>query len=113
MPGGGPGQLEGASADLRVRADVGVQRGRRLEFEVDGEPVVAFEGETVAAALLAHGIRILRTTAAGETRGLFCGTGVCYDCLMVIDGRPSRRACMEPARDGMEVRTQAGPGESP
>jgi predicted molibdopterin-dependent oxidoreductase YjgC len=74
--------------------------------------VAAFEGETVAAALTASGIRVLRTTARGQTRGVFCGMGTCYDCLMIIDGQPSRRACMEPARDGMEVRTQSGAGDA-
>ena len=62
----------------------------------DGQPLEAFKGETVAAALTAAGVRVLRTTAGGETRGVFCGMGICYDCLMVIDDQPSRRACMVP-----------------
>lgn len=96
---------------MRVRIDVGIERGRQIELDVDGEPVVAYEGETVAAALLAAGIRILRVTAvSGETRGMFCGMGACYDCLMSIDGRPSRRACTVLARDGMRVRRQVGSG---
>ncbi len=99
-------------ADLRVRVDVGAARGRAVRLEVDGRSVPAFEGESVAAALTANGVRVLRFTATGEERGLFCGMGTCYDCLMVIDGQPSRRACTEPVRDGMVVRTQTGAGET-
>jgi len=100
-------------ADLRVRVDMGVERGRPIQLDFDGERVGAFEGETIAAALTAAGVRVMRTTANGEARGVFCGMGTCYDCLVIIDGQPSRRACMEPVRDGMEVRTQAGAGETP
>jgi predicted molibdopterin-dependent oxidoreductase YjgC len=107
------GAKDRAGEDLRVSADLGVTRGRPIQLEFDGEPVGAFEGETVAAALTAAGVRVLRTTASGDARGVFCGMGTCYDCLMVIDGQPSRRACMEPVRDGMEVRTQTGAGEAP
>lgn len=97
---------------LRVPVKAGVERGRKLSFLFDGQPIVAFEGETVAAALLAAGRRVLRTTAYTHTaRGVFCGMGVCFDCLVVIDGAPSRRACVTFVRDGMSVETQAGFGD--
>ncbi len=51
----------------------------------------------------------LRTTAGGEPRGVFCGMGVCFDCLVVVDGVPSTRACVTWVRDGMAVATQVGP----
>jgi predicted molibdopterin-dependent oxidoreductase YjgC len=96
---------------LRVAVKAGVERGRRLRLTFDGEAVTAFEGETVAAALMAAGKRVLRITAVTETpRGVFCGMGVCFDCLVVIDGEPSRRACMTFAADGMRVETQIGFG---
>jgi aerobic-type carbon monoxide dehydrogenase small subunit (CoxS/CutS family) len=41
---------------------------------------------------------------------LFCGIGVCFDCLVVADGRPNQRACLLPARPGLEVTTQEGTG---
>ena len=89
----------------------GVERGRPLSFYFDGEPIAAFEGETIAAALLAAGRRVLRTTAVtGTPRGVFCGMGICFDCLVVVDGEPSRRACMIFAKDGMRVETQVGFG---
>lgn len=96
---------------LRVPVKAGVERGKRLSFLFDGQPISAFEGETVAAALLAAGRRVLRTTAVTNTpRGVFCGMGVCFDCLVVIDGELSRRACMTFAREGMRVETQRGFG---
>jgi predicted molibdopterin-dependent oxidoreductase YjgC len=105
--------LEQSTDDLRVSVDVGVERGPRIDLVVDGKSVVAYEGETVAASLLATGIRVLRTTfGKGEPRGVFCGMGTCYDCLMVIDGEPSLRACMVPVHDGMEVLTQVGSSEA-
>jgi D-hydroxyproline dehydrogenase subunit gamma len=92
---------------LRVPVKAGVERGRPLTFFFDGEPVAAFEGETVAAALLAAGRRVLRTTpVTGTPRGIFCGMGVCFDCLVVVNGEPSRRACMIFAEEGMRIETQ-------
>jgi predicted molibdopterin-dependent oxidoreductase YjgC len=96
---------------LRVPVKAGVERGRRLSFLFDGQTLAAFEGETVAAALMAAGHRVLRTTVVTETpRGVFCGMGVCFDCLVVVDGSLSRRACMTFVTDGMRVETQVGFG---
>ena len=75
---------------------------------VDGVDVSAFAGETVAAVLLASGTRVLRRTArAGLGRGLFCGMGVCFECLVTVDGRPNVRACVTPVLEGMSVVTAA------
>lgn len=96
---------------LRVPVTAGVERGPALTFTFDGAPIAAFEGETVAAALLAAGRRVLRITQVeGTARGVFCGMGACFDCLVVIDGAPSRRACMTFAAEGMRVETQDGFG---
>lgn len=63
-------------------------------------------GQSVGAALLAAGIRSWRTTRKqGRPRGLFCGIGICYDCLITIDGVPDQRACLTPARPGMILET--------
>ena len=77
----------------------------RLTF--DGAPLAAAPGVSLAAALTAVGHRALRRTETGGARGVFCGMGVCQDCLVTVDGRPNRRACMTEARDGMAVETQA------
>jgi predicted molibdopterin-dependent oxidoreductase YjgC len=76
---------------------------------VDDRPVVAYLGETVAAVLFAEGSVETRTTVSGSPRGVFCGMGVCFDCLVVVDGVPNTRACMTWVRDGMQVARQDGP----
>ncbi|WP_369176278.1 (2Fe-2S)-binding protein [Streptomyces mutabilis] len=76
-------------------------------FSVDGEPLEFTEGQTVAAALVAAGRVAWRTTRVGHRpRGVFCGIGVCFDCLLTIDGAAGQRACLIPARAGMTVTTQ-------
>jgi predicted molibdopterin-dependent oxidoreductase YjgC len=100
------------SADLRFGDPA--SRGRRVMLTIDGISIAAFEGETVAGVLIAIGHRVTRTTPnRGETRFYYCGMGACWDCALVIDGRPNRRACMTPVADGMRVETQAGYGPTP
>ena len=85
-----------------------LERGPRVEMLFEGRPVEAYLGETVAAVLLAQGEIATRTTVNGEPRGIFCGMGVCWDCLVVVDGVPNTRACMTWVRDGMTVSRQDG-----
>jgi hypothetical protein len=76
-----------------------------------GEPLEALEGEPIAAALAAAGVRVFRKTSKrGEPRQLFCGIGRCTDCVMVVDGQPNVRTCVTPVRDGMKVEVQDGRG---
>jgi len=90
-----------------TRVTEAVQRGERIEIEVDGERVEAFLGETVAAALIAAGRPILRhTDRARAPRGIYCGIGVCFECLVGVDDRPRVRACQTPVAPGMRVDTQ-------
>ena len=77
-------------------------------FSLDGRQVAARPGQSLAAALAAAGILGLRETPGGRRRGIFCGMGVCQDCLVEVDGVPNRRACMERARPGLTVRRQQG-----
>ena len=94
------------------RIEKGVQRGRQFEIEVDGEKIVAYEGETIAAALLAAGRRTFRRTPhKNHPRGVYCGIGLCYECMMVINGVPNTRACQTLASPGCRVETQEGLGE--
>jgi len=80
-----------------------------LTIVVDGARVAAREGESVAAALLASGRLATRTTpVSGAARGPWCLMGACFDCLCIIDGEPSRQACLVAVRDGMTVETQRG-----
>src|SRR5262245_7568052 len=92
----------------------GLERRRAVTIVVDGAPLEAFAGESVAAALLAAGRRALPTTSRrGEPRGMYCGIGLCFDCVMIVDGRANVRACQTPVRDGMCVATQRGDGAWP
>ncbi len=79
-----------------------------FDIEVDGHLVPAEPGQTVAAALLAAGITVFRHTPTGAPRGVFCGMGVCFDCLVTLDGLAGQRACITPARPGMRVQLAAG-----
>ena len=82
---------------------------RRLAVTIDGKPFAAREGDTVAATLFAAGLADCRTTpVSGSARGPFCMMGVCFDCLVVIDGQPSQQGCMIPVRDGMNIERQLG-----
>jgi glycine/D-amino acid oxidase-like deaminating enzyme len=74
---------------------------------VDAAPVEAFEGDTVAAAMVAANYKAFCWSKADAPRGPFCGTGVCHDCLVTIDGVPSRRACMTMVARGMAVTRQS------
>lgn len=98
-------------ADLERRFNDAIARGREVQIQVDGRPLQAFEGETVVAALFAAGRCSLRTTSRREEpRGMYCGIGVCFDCVMTVDGRPNVRTCQTPVRAGMRVDSQRGPG---
>ena len=82
-----------------------------ITFTFDSEPIQAQPGQSVGAALIAAGRRSWRRTRKdARPRGIFCGIGVCFDCLVIINGRPTRRACLAEARPGDEVRTQDGAG---
>ena len=91
----------------------GIGRGEPVSIFVNGKETRAFEGETVLAALWAAGERVLHTTACTrEPRGFFCGMGVCFDCLVTIDGAYNVRACLEPVRAGMKITLQRDAGHA-
>ncbi len=81
-----------------------------LHFTLDGEPYPALPGETLAAALYDAGKRAWRRARNGESRGLLCGMGICFDCLVTVDGQAGLRACQMLVREGMAVTTNL-PGE--
>ena len=82
---------------------------RLLAVTIDGKPFAARDGDSVAATLLAAGLADCRSTpVSGSARGPFCMMGVCFDCLVVIDGQPNQQGCMTPARDGMKIERQQG-----
>jgi len=86
--------------------------GAKVTLSFEGQTVEALEGDSVAAALLLAGAGATRTTPrTGAPRAAYCMMGVCFDCLMVIDGEANRQACMVPVRDGMRVERQKGTGD--
>jgi predicted molibdopterin-dependent oxidoreductase YjgC len=93
------------------RVSDGVRRGAAITIVVDGAPVQAFEGESVATALLAAGwVAVRRTVRFDSPRGLFCAMGVCFECLVTIDGVGRVRSCMTTVRQGMAIDTHVDSG---
>jgi hypothetical protein len=82
-----------------------------FRFAFDDGEIAADPGQSIAAALLAAGHRSWRSTrVGGEPRGAFCGIGVCFDCLVIVNGRPNQRACLVEVRPGDRVERQEGTG---
>ena len=87
--------------------------GSTITLKVDGKPIRARAGDTVAAAMLAAGLDHCRTTpVTGVPRAPYCLMGVCFDCLVTIDGVGSRQGCLVPVQEGMLVETQLGKREA-
>ncbi|MEA1889476.1 MAG: (2Fe-2S)-binding protein [Pseudomonadota bacterium] len=104
--------MQSAKKDMFKRLDDTPEK--LVTVTIEGQPVVVPAGETVAAAVLASGIGYTRNTAvSGTLRAPFCLMGVCYECLMVIDGQPNRRACRHYVEEGMIIERQHGPGDLP
>ena len=81
--------------------------GETVRFTFEGREVEARAGETIAAALIASGETTTRASVvSGAPRGPFCMMGVCFECLVEIDGVPNRQACMIVAEPGMQVTRQ-------
>lgn len=86
-------------------------QAKMIKYYLDGRECQAREGEPIAAALMANGIRIMRTTAVHDKpRGIYCAIGRCTDCMMTVDGEPNVRTCVTPIRAGMRIETQKGLG---
>lgn len=83
--------------------------GKTVRLTVDGRAIAARVGDSVAAALIAAGIRRSRTTpVSGAARGPYCMMGVCFECLVTVDGVGNRQGCLVPVAEGMVVETQQG-----
>ena len=90
-----------------------VEAGAPVAITVDGKRVGCRAGDTVAAAMIAAGIDHCRTTpVTGAPRAPYCLMGVCFECLVTVDGVGSRQGCLVPVHDGMAVETQIGKREA-
>ena len=88
-----------------------VERGVPVAITVDGKTLGAWAGDTVAAALLAAGIDHCRTTpVSGAPRAPYCLMGVCFDCLVTVNGTRGVRACLTDVREGDVITTERGSG---
>jgi D-hydroxyproline dehydrogenase subunit gamma len=84
--------------------------GASLNFSFEGQVIAAREGQSVAAALIAAGIRSWRVDESGHHKGALCCIGYCFECRCRIDGEADRRACLIEVREGMRVERQIGLG---
>ena len=84
-----------------------------VHFRFDGRHLTAPAGMTVAGALLANGERAWRTTRRGDQRrGLFCGIGTCFDCLVDVNGEQAVRACLRPLSEGDDISSSLSLGNA-
>lgn len=99
-----------SSSRVPEQGDVaGVHPDKPFTISFDDRPITVRPGESIAAALLGAGITSWRSTRMeARPRGVFCGIGVCFDCLVVVNGEPGHRACLRVAEPGDVVRTQEG-----
>ena len=87
------------------------KRGEKIVFTFNGDEVEGYNGETIAAALHAAGVKELaKSPLLHRPRGLFCAIGNCSSCLMVVDGEPNIRVCVTKVKQGMNIETQVGKG---
>jgi predicted molibdopterin-dependent oxidoreductase YjgC len=92
---------------------LGAADGVSVTVTIEDQQVRVPAGESVAAAVLVHALGHTRTTPiSGAPRAPFCMMGVCFECLMEIDGVANRQACLVPVADGMRIRRQHGTGST-
>lgn len=91
---------------------INFKRGKPVSFTFEGRQIRAFEGETIAAALHAAGVRVLsHSHNLKRPRGFFCAIGNCSSCLMKVNGAYNVRICVELVREGDRVEMQEGRGD--
>ncbi len=88
-----------------------VEPRRKLKIYFEGRELEAFEGETIASALVANGIDVFGQTERNRPRGFYCAIGKCSSCLMIVDDVPNVRTCITPVREGMKIERQLGRGD--
>ncbi len=88
--------------------------GPTVRFRFEGREMQAPEGMNLAAALLSNGELAFRESpVTGAPRGPFCLMGACFECLVMIDGKPGQQACMVAVAENMEVQRQRQTGNEP
>ncbi len=85
-----------------------MEQEEKITFYVNGKLTEARQGETIHAALICAGYQQFRKSKTGQPRGVFCGMGICYECLVTIDNGPRKQACATIVEEGMEIEIDAG-----
>ena len=84
------------------------EKGKEITFYFNGIEMKGYEGESIASALLANGVKIFsHSIKYNHPRGFFCGIGKCSSCLMTVNGIPNIRTCITPLQEGMIVESDA------
>lgn len=85
--------------------------GKLVSFRFEGGEYQGYEGEPIAAALHAAGIKMLRRSPnKNRARGFFCAIGRCSSCIMQVDGEINVMTCIVPLKAGMNIKMQKGHG---
>ncbi|MDG1996763.1 MAG: (2Fe-2S)-binding protein [Emcibacteraceae bacterium] len=79
-----------------------IERSAEITFYFDGKQYSGYEGESISAALLRAGVTNIRTPAFGGSRGIFCGMGVCQECVVEVDGK-KQESCRTGITQGLKV----------
>lgn len=91
--------------DLRIGT---IKRKEKVTLSVNGQEISAYKGETLLAALIAAGYKKLKKSPLNEEpRGALCGMGVCFECIVTVDGVPNIRSCMTEVENNMEIEIDA------
>ena len=83
-------------------------KSKKITIFFEEKQIAAYEGESIAAALLCSGVKHIRTApVSGTSRAPYCWMGVCFECLLEIDGQPNLQSCLIPVQEGMKIRRHA------
>ncbi|WP_278287292.1 (2Fe-2S)-binding protein [Caloranaerobacter ferrireducens] len=101
-------------ADLRIEQHpiIEFKKRKKIKFTFNGKEMYGYEGDTIASALHAAGVKVLgRSLFEKRPRGFYCAIGNCSSCLMKVNGEANVRTCITELEEGMVVETQIGKGE--
>ncbi|MCP5101994.1 MAG: (2Fe-2S)-binding protein [bacterium] len=89
--------------DLRIGT---IKRKEKVKLSVNGKKIPAYKGETILAALMAAGYKKMKKSPLNnEPRGALCGMGVCFECMVTVNGIRNTRSCMTEVENNMEIET--------
>jgi hypothetical protein len=107
-----PSLLTAHSSRVYTHPILTFSKGKLVKFYFEGKELEGYEGEPIAAALIANDIKVFRITEKMKRpRGFFCAVGKCSSCLMTVDSKPNVMVCVEPLKEGMQVEKQKGRGK--